>query len=140
MCHRFLATALLVALAAVALVIAPAQPAAALVVPGSAYVTINDIGGLEACGDGESDSLVNTWVLTVEGARSDGSRIFVQVTGKDRGFHECVPIAMGTAGGLGTATLSFLGVGTDVAATFGGYFAWTSATGPFGAGSGVRPT
>ena len=114
----------------------PVLSAHALVVPPMG-ITVSTTNGLTVCGAGHPDTRGNSWVMTVQGVRDDGTRILETRTGNDPGFHACVPIVMGTTTGGGTITLTYAGAYSDAAGHFEGYFGWSQATGPFGGGTGI---
>lgn len=93
------------------------------------------------CGHGTSSDSSVSWVLTVEGARVGGDpiaplpRTSNSPTISAPGF--CISVPKVTAAGAGTATLTFAGVGTQVTATFIGYFAWALNLPDQAGGSGI---
>jgi hypothetical protein len=145
-------SALAVAVTGLLVATAPVS-ASALVVPSMGVAVYGEgTASWTVCAGGTADSLPGLrsgmWVFTVEGFRSDGTTIFDRVivdhlqSDLDT-FSECIGIpkkgpdsSVAAPDGLFTATLSYAGVGLDVAGTFVGYGRWGFGLPDDSAGSG----
>ena len=92
------------------------------------------------CGHGSSSESSVTWALTVEGTRVVSGPILGTRTSNASsvsapGF--CLDVRKDSVAGWGTATLTFVGVGTEVTGTFVGYFAWAPGVPDEAGGSGI---
>lgn len=124
---------------AAGLLVHTATPTAAAVgIPSMGIVGSNGSSSVTLCASGSSTALINAWVFTVEGVRSDGSPVLEVRNGTGRSFSSCVTVGTnGSLTGAGTGTLSFAGSGPEVTGAFGAVWGWAPVVGPFAAGTGL---
>lgn len=116
----------------------PLAPAHALVVPTMRVEVYGEgTSTFRACGYGSAGSTLQ-WTLTVEGIRVAGAPITgTRTTTATSVTDFCIDIPKVTSAGAGTATWSFIGIGTDVAGTFVGYYRWGGGLPDDAGGSGI---
>jgi hypothetical protein len=112
-------TALLASFATLVGVAAPARAGTAVLADAHLDITFPNPTEFAVCADGAVEGgtvLIGEWNFTIDGVRSDTTRIQINDSGAGPTFHACEYIyTFGTPQGSFTATLSFVGEGTSAA-------------------------
>jgi len=113
------ATALFLSLATLVGVAAPAEAGTAVLADAHLDITFPNPTEFAVCATGAVEGgsiLIGEWNFTIDGARSDTTRIQIRDSGSGPTFNMCEYIdTFGTSQGSFTATLSFIGEGASSA-------------------------
>lgn len=110
---------LLLAVASLVGVAAPANAGTAALADALINITFPNSGEFAVCASGAVEGgtiLIGEWNFTIDGARSDTTRIQIRDSGNGPTFNVCEYVdTFGTSQGAFTATLSFVGEGASAA-------------------------